>query len=130
MKKGQATLEFGLVVFMFVVLLMGMVDVAGLAWDLALASNSARNAAHEASITIDDGSGTSCHSRATDAAGDPPFIMTTSKHLDIYPCDTDPHWVAPSGDTVTATWYFTYNPPFVLFGITLHPQVKSYANFR
>ncbi|HEX5369268.1 MAG TPA: TadE/TadG family type IV pilus assembly protein [Dehalococcoidia bacterium] len=98
-ERGQALLEFAIVMPIFLVLLMGIVDFGlGLRAWISI-TNSAREGARIASVhaTCD-----SIINRVEDSSGG---LVTSSSQVTIDPSDCD----FTSGDPVTVTVEYTYN---------------------
>mgnify|MGYP001616923597 CR=1 FL=1 len=133
-ERGQGMVEFALLLSFLLILLGGMISFAVVLSDYGAASDSAQKAAHAAAIFFVDGSRKSCYDRAIAAAGNPNFLMAKPVSFTIAPCDTNPDWIGPSRQPVTATWVISVNPPipfvYDTFGFPITLTVVEEDYFR
>lgn len=107
-QKGQALVEFGLVLTILMLVAVGGLDFAFRLQNTQLAQHYAFQAAREASIYLNDGS-QSCDAFVRSHISQPSFILVEAGDwtLTLNGCPDDPSWSQVSGTTVTATITWT-----------------------
>jgi Flp pilus assembly protein TadG len=113
-RRGQALVEFALVVPILVLVMIGLFDVGRAVHGFNTVSNAARAAARVAIVNQTEAD---IRARAIDMA---PGLGLTDADVTLVPCD-----FAGCLYGVTVTW--DYEPVTPLIGNLFHPQISSTA---
>lgn len=127
-ERGQALVEFTIVIIFLVIFLLGIVNMGILFSAYGEAALSAGNAAKEAALHINDGF-SSCYDRAEVGAGHPNLFamknIAFSVSANCTDVITDP---APLSDSIiTATWEFDFHSVMPFVSINRHFSVTREA---
>ena len=111
-EKGQALVEFTMVIVMFMIILLGIVVVTPLIANVYIAKQVSAKGARAGSIYYADGVRT-CLQDVLDAVGDPPFIRAEWT-VEVSPnCDNVPTSTIASNEPIIVIIHVEYSPLFV-----------------
>jgi len=109
---GQALVEFALVIVLYMIIILGMVDVAPLLFNVYTAKQMAHRGARAASIYLADGS-RSCYNDAIAAIGNPWLLNASWSPSVSWNCTSSPFDTLAPGEEVTVSILVDYTPLFL-----------------
>jgi len=111
-QSGQAMTEFAFVIVLYMIIILGMVDVGPLLFNVYTAKQMAHRGARAASIYLADGSRT-CYNDALAAIGDPWLLNAAWSPSVSWNCTSSPFDTLAPGEEVTVSILVDYTPLFL-----------------
>jgi hypothetical protein len=111
-EKGQSMVEMAFVIIIFIIVMVGFIDVAPLAGNFYIAKQMSARGARAASVYLKDGVRT-CRQDVLNAIGDP-WLLNASWEVEIDEwCDNDPNTKLTTGTPINVKISVDYKPLFL-----------------